>query len=169
MRELLRLMSDHLKSLDERVDILEARIAEASRQDSRVARLMAVPGIGLLTASALVATLGSMENFDGGREVSAWLGVVPRQHSTGGKTTLLGIGRRGDSYLRTLLIHGARAVIQYAEKRQDGLGAWIRKLLSRRNKNVVAVALANKNARIVWALLKHGRDFKIDYHAAATA
>jgi len=169
MRDLLRMMSDHLQLLDEKVDLLEARIVNSNRQDPRVAQLEAIPGIGPLTASALVATLGNAENFDSGRNVSAWLGLVPRQQSTGGRTTLLGISKRGDSYLRTLLIHGARSLIKYADQRQDALGAWIRKLLSRRHGNAVAVALANKNARIVWALLRHQRDFTMDYAGARVA
>lgn len=167
MRSLLRGMHEHLKALDEKVELLEAEIARQAREDAGAARLQTIPGIGPLTATALVATLGDAGNFDSGRNLSAWLGLVPRQHSTGGKPTLLGIGKRGDRYLRTLLIHGARAVIRNVEKRQDALGLWIRKLLARKNANAVAVALANKNARVVWALLKYGRDFKPDLPAQA--
>jgi len=169
MRCLLQDLAEHLKALDARVERLDGMIADSNRQDARVAQLEAVPGIGPLTASALVATVGNVENFDEGRSLAAYVGLVPRQHSTGGKTTLLGISKRGDRYLRTLLIHGARSVIRAAENRQDALGAWIRQLLSRRSKNVVAVALANKNARIVWALLKHQRKFDSAYPAHAAA
>jgi len=169
MRSLLQDMADHLKALDERVERLDLMIAESNRQDARVARLEAVPGIGPLTASALVASLGNVENFDEGRSLAAYLGLVPRQHSTGGKSTLLGISKRGDRCLRTLLIHGARSVVRCAEKRQDALGAWIRQLLSRRSKNVAAVALASKNARTIWALLKHQRDFDTAYQTQAVA
>lgn len=159
MRSLLRTMLEHLKRLDEKVIFLESMLAETNRGDDRVAKLEKIPGIGPLAASALVATFGNAQNFEDGRHLSAFLGLVPKQNSTGGKTVLLGIGKRGDPYLRTLLIHGARSVIRYAEKRQDALGAWIRKLLERRSVNVVAVALASKNARIIWALLKHGRNY----------
>jgi transposase len=169
MRRLLQDEADHLKRLDERMERIDTMIAESNREDARVRRLAAVPGIGPLTASALVATLGDVENFEEARSLAAFLGLVPRQHSTGGKATLLGISKRGDRYLRTLLIHGARSVIQYAEQRQDALGEWLRRLLSRRNKNVVAVALANKNARIVWALLKHGCDFHLSCPVKAVA
>jgi transposase len=127
--------------------------------------LAQVPGIGPITASALVASLGDAKNFDNGRQVSAWLGLVPRQHSSGGKQNLLGISKRGDSYLRSLLIHGARSVIYNGKEKteQSPTCKWINAVVSRRNNNVAAVALANKNARIVWALLTHDREFRPDY------
>jgi len=128
-------------------------------------KLEKVPGIGPITASALVASIGNANNFSNGRQLAAWLGLVPRQHSTGGKSLLLGISKRGDCYLRTLLIHGARAVIRHAERKLDSQG-WLRRLMARRNKNVAAVALANKNARIIWALLAHDREFRSDYAGA---
>jgi transposase len=115
-----------------------------------------------LTASALVASIGDARNFANGRQLAAWLGLVPKQHSTGGKAKLLGISKRGDSYLRTLLIHGGRALVRQAEK-QLGTGTWLNKLLGRRSKNVAAVAVANHNARIVWALLANDREFRSDY------
>lgn len=115
-----------------------------------------------MTASALVASIGDAKNFKNGRQLAAWLGIVPRQHSTGGKATLLGISKRGDTYLRTLLIHGARAVIRVAERKPE-TDNWLKKLLARRNKNVAAVALANKNARTIWALLAHDRGYDSDY------
>lgn len=124
-----------------------------------------MPGIGPLTASALVASIGDAKNFDNGRQFAAWLGVVPRQHSSGGKPTLLGMSKRGDAYLRTLLIHGARSVIYRATQRADA-NSWLVKLTTRRNKNVAAVAMANKTARTVWALLAHGREFNAGYAAA---
>jgi len=102
-----------------------------------------------------------------GRQLAAWLGLVPRQHSSGGKQTLLGISKRGDTYLRTLLIHGARSVIRVTERKAQHAGSWLAGVMGRRNKNVAAVALANKNARIVWALLAHGRDYQADYGSAA--
>jgi transposase len=119
-------------------------------------------GIGVLTATALAATVGNARNFENGRQMAAWLGLVPRQHSSGGKQNLLGMSKRGDAYLRTLLIHGARSVVYRATERDDPEN-WISKLTARRNKNVAAVALANKTARIAWALLAHGREFRSDY------
>lgn len=112
-----------------------------------------------------MASIGDAKSFENGRQLAAWLGLVPRQHSSGGKSVLLGISKRGDTYLRTLLIHGARAVIRFAENKP--VTSWLNKLLERRNKNVAAVALANKNARIVWALLMHkDRKFHADYAPA---
>ena len=129
------------------------------------ALLEQVPGIGALTASALVASIAEARQFKNGRQMGAWLGLVPAQHGSGGKTHLLGISKRGDPYLRTLLVHGARAVIGHATrasaKHQD---PWLQRLLARRGKNVAAVALANRNARIVWAMLAHGRAFDPRYH-----
>ncbi len=120
-------------------------------------KLEAIPGIGPITASAIVATVGDAREFKNGRQMAAWMGLVPRQNSSGGKQTLLGISKRGDVYLRTLLIHGARAVIRLAENKAEP-SSWLRKLMARRNKNVAAVALANKNARIVWALLANDQN-----------
>jgi transposase len=153
-RLLIQRLLDHLKALQ-----AWHRASEASQ------RLEKVPGIGPLTASALVASIGDAKNFDNGRQFAAWLGVVPRQHSSGGKPTLLGMSKRGDAYLRTLLIHGARSVIYRATQRAD-TDSWLVKLTTRRNKNVAAVAMANKNARTVWALLAHGREFKASYAVA---
>ena len=125
-----------------------------------------MPGIGPITASALVASIGDAKNFDGGRQLAAWLGLVPRQHSSGGKSNLLGISKRGDSYLRTLLIHGARSVIYRAGQKAEPC-SWVNAVVQRRNKNVAAVALANKNTRIVWALLAHDRRYETSYRKAA--
>jgi transposase len=123
--------------------------------------LAQIPGIGPLGASALLATLGEPRTFARGRQVSAWLGMVPRQASSGGKATLLGMSKRGDNYLRTLLIHGARSVLQQVKRHPERADPWLKALLARRPKNVVAVALANKNARIAWALLAHDRDYQV--------
>ncbi len=120
-----------------------------------------MPGIGPITASALVATVGDAKSFNSGRQLSAWMGLVPKQNSSGGKTNLLGISKRGDTYLRTLLIHGARSAILAAQRKvEQGRDSWLHGLLQRRNHNVAAVALANKNARVVWALLAHGQEFR---------
>ncbi|QBE62463.1 IS110 family transposase [Pseudoduganella lutea] len=163
-RQTILELLDHLNVLDKRVKQFELEIQNWHRSNSMSQRLEKIPGIGPITASALVAAIGNAKHFANGRQLAAWLGLVPKQHSTGGRTNLLGISKRGDTYLRTLLIHGARAVIRHAANKikQD----WLHSLLSRRHKNIAAVALANKNARTVWALLAHDREFRVDYAAA---
>lgn len=164
-RLLIQRLLDHLKALQQQVDEIETQIKAWHRGSEASQRLEKVPGIGPLTASALVASIGDAKNFDNGRQFAAWLGVVPRQHSSGGKPTLLGMSKRGDAYLRTMLIHGARSVIYRATQKADP-DSWLVKLTTRRNKNVAAVAMANKTARTVWALLAHGREFTPGYAAA---
>ena len=164
-RLLIQRLLEHLKILQQQVDEIEAQIKAWHRASEASQRLEKVPGIGPLTATVLVASVGDAKNFDNGRQFAAWLGVVPRQHSSGGKPTLLGMSKRGDAYLRTMLIHGARSVIYRATQRADA-DSWLVKLTTRRNKNVAAVAMANKTARTVWALLAHGREFKPGYAAA---
>jgi len=164
-RLLIQRLLEHLKVLQQQVDEIEAQIKAWHRASEASQRLEKVPGIGPLTATALVASVGDAKNFDNGRQFAAWLGVVPRQHSSGGKPTLLGMSKRGDAYLRTMLIHGARSVIYRATQRADA-DSWLVKLTTRRNKNVAAVAMANKTARTVWALLAHGREFKPGYVVA---
>ena len=166
-RQLLDWLGDHLKELDRQVGELEVQIQSWHRENEASKKLAKIPGIGPITASALVASIGDAKSFDNGRQLAAWLGLVPRQHSSGGKQMLLGISKRGDTYLRTLLIHGARAVIRVAERKAGYADSWLARLMGRRNKNVAAVALANKNARTVWALLVHGRDYEADYEPAA--
>lgn len=128
-------------------------------------RLAGVPGIGPITATALLAALGDGKAFASARQVAAWLGLVPRQDSSGGKPKLLGISKRGDVYLRTLLIHGARAVVKAAIKKDDVQSRWINDLVMRRNANIAAVAVANKNARRVWALLTKSEDYRVSVTA----
>jgi transposase len=163
--ELVQRLLAHLKELDRQVGEMEVQIRIWHRANELSRKLEAIPGIGALTASALTASIGDAKNFANGRQLAAWLGLVPKQHSTGGKTNLQGISKRGDPYLRTLLIHGARAVILQAERKLNE-HSWLRRLVGRRNKNVAAVALANKNARIVWALLAKDERFRSDYAAA---
>jgi len=165
-RQLLDRLGDHLKELDRQVGELEVQIQAWHRENEVSKRLAQIPGIGPITASALVASIGDAKNFENGRQLAAWLGLVPRQHSSGGKQVLLGISKRGDTYLRTLLIHGARAVIRVAERKVGHADSWLARLMERRNHNVAAVALANKNARTVWALLAHGRDYEANYGVA---
>jgi transposase len=168
-RQLVERLGGHLKELDRQVDELNAQIQLWHREDAASRKLAEIPGIGPLTASALVASIGDAKSFENGRQLAAWLGLVPRQHSTGGKQTLLGISKRGDGYLRTLLIHGARAVIRVSEHKVGQADSWLTRLVGRRNKNVAAVALASKNARIVWALLVHDREFRPDYTPAVAS
>jgi transposase len=166
-RQLLQRLGERLEELGQDVAKLDGQIRAWHQDNPASQKLATIPGIGPLTASALVATVGTMRDFASGREVAAWLGLVPRQHSSGGKTLLLGMSKRGDSYLRTLLIHGARAVIRTAAGKPGYADSWLGRLLGRRNQNVAAVALANKNARIAWALLTHDRDYQADYRPAA--
>ena len=119
-----------------------------------------IEGVGPITATALVAAIGDKSCFKNGRQFAAWLGLVPKQHSSGGKARLFGISKRGDRYLRTLLIHGARAVLSRAAGKTDARSQWIGRMRERRHPNVVAVALANKNARIIWSLLSKDQEYR---------
>jgi len=162
-RELLSGLYEELVHIDSRVHGIEIKLASISAQNEDCQRLLTIPGVGLLSATALVAAIGSIGAFKNGRELAAWLGLVPRQHSTGGKSTLMGISKRGDSYLRTLLIHGGRTVVRVAHKHTDRKSRWVNELDQRRGKNISAVAVANKNTRIAWALLSK----KTTYQAVA--
>jgi transposase len=159
-RELLQVLAEHLRGLNERMAELDRRLVEAARGDAACARLAAVPGIGPVIATALVATVGDARAFASGRHLAAWAGLVPRQHSSGGKERLLGISKRGDSYLRRQLMHGARALVKVSKGREGKPWAWIDGLLARRPFNVVVAAVANKLARIAWALLSRGEDYR---------
>jgi transposase len=168
MRNLIDRLTENLKEMDRQVKELEAQIQLWHSENEASRKLAEIPGLGPITASAIVATVGDAREFKNGRQLAAWMGLVPKQKSSGGKQNLLGISKRGDTYLRTLLIHGARSVINVAEKKA-GPESWLRKLMGRRHTNVATVALANKNARIIWALLAHGRTFHPDYKFAQTA
>jgi transposase len=161
--QLLQRLGEHLRELDRQVVELEQQIQRWHRENEASRKLADIPGIGPITASALIASIGDVRAFKNGRQLAAWLGLVPRQHSSGGKPTLLGISKRGDSYLRMLLIHGARAVLRVAERKANHAGSWLAKLMARRHHNVAAVALANKNIRIIWALLAHDRKFDVAF------
>lgn len=153
-----RLLSE-LVRLDEEIAHYDALIKQIEREDPSCTRLKAVPGIGLITATALACAVQSTQ-FQSGRHLAAWIGLVPRQHSSGGRSRLLGISKRGNPYLRTLLIHGARSVVRHAEGKQDRTSLWIQRLVERRGKNRAAVAVANKNARMVWAMLSRQQDYR---------
>jgi len=158
-RELLQGLQQDLIKLDERVAEMDKKIKVLASSNVDAKRLQQIPGIGPITATALICAIGDGKQFKRGRDMAAWLGLTPRQHSSGGKDRLLGISKRGDAYLRTLLIHGARAVLRVAANKDDPRSRWLQNLCARRNKNIAAVALANKNARIVWALLTKKTDF----------
>jgi transposase len=165
-RQLIAGLLAHMRYLHQQAVDLESQITAWHRSNDDSCNLAKIPGIGPLTASALVASIGDAKTFKSGRQLAAWLGLVPRQHSTGGKSNLLGISKRGDAYLRTLLIHGSRSAVLAAQRRRDK-ESWLVRLLERRHTNVAAVALANKNARVVWALLAHERTYQPDYAAVA--
>jgi len=160
MRELVSEISERLKYLEERMRQYELRIQQLFRLDERCRRLAEVEGVGPLTATALVAAVGNATEFKSGRELAAYLGLVPRHRASGGRTTLLGISKRGDRYLRTLLIHGARAALRVNQHRHTIRSAWVERLKLKRGSNIAAVALANKNARVLWALLRTGESYR---------
>lgn len=166
-RDLLQRLFAHLRELNGQVQELEEQIDSWHRANEASQKLAKIPGIGPLTASALTASIGDAKSFRNGRELAAWLGLVPRQHSSGGRPVLLGISKRGDAYLRTLMIHGARSAVRVAKRKSTPTDHWSTGLLDRRHMNVAAVARANKNARIVWALLAHGRDYNAGYELTA--
>ena len=162
LRELLAQLDDK----DARLSDYDRRLEQAARNDARAKRLMAVPGIGKLTATALLASVADAHHFGSGRDLAANVGLVPHQHSSGGKERLLGISKRGDAYLRTLLIHGARSALRAAGAKPDRCLRWAVSLQQRKGTNVAAVALANKMARVAWALLAHDRDYVPTYTRA---
>lgn len=138
----------------------DRKIAELNRQDERVQRIMDIQGVGPVTASAIVATVGNANVFKNGRQFAAWLGLTPREYSTGGKPRLGRISKRGDVYLRTLLVHGARSELQLTHKRQDHKSQWAEHLKTSKSWNKTAVALANKHARIIWAILAKNEQYQ---------
>lgn len=160
-RRLLKLLGDELRELDDNIKQYDARIAQSAKEDERIKRLLAVEGIGPVVASALVSAVGNGKQFGKGRDMAAWLGLVPNQHSSGGKSRLGHISKRGDKYVRMLLIHGARAVLKAAENKTDGRSRWVTGLAKRRNKNIATVALANKNARIAWSILSREETYRV--------
>jgi len=166
----IRLLVEDLRrewrSLDERIAAFDAEFVALARHDEAARRLMTIPGIGTINATALVAAVGDARTFKRGRDMAAWLGLTPRQMTTGGRPRLLGISKRGNRYLRKNLIHGARAVLPYLAERDTPLGRWVKGLLARAHKNVVVVALAARLARIAWAVLAGGRAYDAGHEAA---
>ena len=153
MRRLLADLFADLERLEQRIDDVSREIASAAAQDDRARRLMTIPGIGALAATAIIAAAGDGRQFRKARDMAAWLGLVPREHSTGGKTTLLGISKRGNRYQRRLLVHGARSCLLHLDRSRDQLGVWLDGLEARMHSNKVTVALAAKVARIAWVIL----------------
>ncbi|KVU29430.1 transposase [Burkholderia ubonensis] len=156
----LERLQAHFKYLDEQIGQVEHELLTQLHEDERSERLLEIPGIGPITASVLMSELGDARQYGSARQFAASIGLVPRQYSTGGKPTLLGISKRGDKGLRRLLVQCARVIMLRIERRTDSLGVWVRSLLARRHSNVVACALANKLARIAWAILAKGTHYR---------
>ena len=159
-RRLFASLYEELLSLEEKIDALDEQIESVYRTSEPCQRVAAVEGIGPLTATALVAAMSDGKAFKNGRQFAAWLGLVPRQHSSGGKARLLVISKRGDTYLRTLLIHGARSVVCRAGRKTDRRSVWIADQQRRLGTSKACVAVANKNARIVWSLIARGESYR---------
>lgn len=160
-RRLLSQLGEELRALDDRLKVYDQCLATQAKTDGRIQRLLKIEGIGPVVASALVAAVGNATQFRQGRDMAAWLGLTPNQHSSGGKTCLGHISKRGDKYVRTLLIHGARAALKAASNKEDGRSRWVTQLAQRRNNNIATVAFANKNARIAWAILSRGEAYRM--------
>lgn len=158
-REALIVLVHQLESTAIQIGELENTLHEWHQNSEDSQRLQSIPGVGVITATAMVATIGDISHFSSARQLSAWLGLVPKQYSSGGKEKLGGISKRGDGYLRRLLVHGARSVLAWARRKKDSLSDWQRGLLARRPTNVVLVAMANKTARIIWALLSRKEQY----------
>lgn len=159
-RDLLIRLSDAVAMTQDQVSALEVQLKAIAKKDVSCVRIQKIPGVGPITATALIAAIGDAKNFKNGRNLSAWLGLVPKQRSSGNKDQLLGISIRGDGYLRSLLIHGARAVIQFAEGKEDLRSKWALRKVNERGKNKAVVALANRNARVIWALLARNQEYR---------
>jgi transposase len=163
LRLLLAQLKLELDQLPLRLEEAHVLIQKTSQENEVCRRLDAIPGIGPVTATALIAATGNGAAFRKGREFADWVGLVPREHSTGGKQKLLGISKRGNGYLRRLFVQGPHAVLQFREKQSSGLSAWLAQLSARGNYNVAGVALANKLARIAWAVLAKGEVYRPPY------
>lgn len=150
---------EELANLDGRIKVCDRRIKEVSRSREDCRRLETIPGIGPVISTALVASVGDPSQFKNGRQMAAWLGLVPRQHSSGGKQLLLGISKRGDSYLRKQIVHGARSVLYHAGEKEDRRSRWIQEKIKTRGKNKTCVAIANKIVRISWAVMKYKTEY----------
>jgi transposase len=167
-RVLLAQLQLELEQLTERIEQMDGVIHKTAKENEDCQRLTAIPGVGPVTATALVAAVGNASTFGKGRNLAAWMGIVPGEYSTGGKQKLLGISKRGNKYLRTLFIQGARSVVQQRHKQAPGLSSWLAQLLARAHQNVVIVALANKLVRMAWAVLYKKECYRAPVLAVAT-
>ncbi len=161
MRNLLTMLWNEWKDLEQQIVEMNDEVERIASSDAACVRLRQIPGIGPLVATAIVAAIGNRAAFHKGREFAAWLGIVPRQYSTGGKARLYGISKRGNNSLRKILIHGARAVVLLSKRDRIAIGAWMTSLEARAPRNVLIVATANKLARIAWAVLSTGQDYRV--------
>ena len=159
-RELFRDLQMQFYTVDEKISEYDKKIDRLCRENETCKRLTQVQGVGAITATALVATIGNANVFKNGREMAAFIGLVPKQHSSGGKQVLLGISKRGDRYLRYLLVHGARAVMSRRTHLPTKKGLWLKSLEERRGRNRATIALANKNARVLWAMMARQEDYR---------
>jgi transposase len=160
IRRLIRSLWEEWQQLDEQAKAVTCEIEQIARDDDTCRRLVEIPGVGPLVATALVAAAGNGTGFSSGRDLAAWLGLVPRQHSTGGKPKLLGISKRGNPYLRRLFVQGARSALLHLRRDRHRFGRWLDQLQARAHSNVVAIALANKLARIAWVILHSGQSYR---------
>ena len=160
MRNLINVLWEEWKIVDQQIEELGDELERISAADAGCTRIRKIPGIGPVVATAIVAAIGNGAAFRKGREFAAWLGIVPRQYLTGGNTRLLGISKRGNVYLRKILIHGARAAVLRIKRDRAPIGAWLDRLDARAHKNIVIVAMANKIARIAWAVLSSGNEYR---------
>jgi transposase len=168
MRQLVAALRDEWQHLDDKIETANAEFVALARDNQTMRLLTTIPGIGVLNATALVAAIGNADGFRRARDLGAWLGLVPQQHSTGGKSRLLGITKRGNTYLRMLLVHGARAAMPTLSQSDSPIGRWLKGLLSRGvHRNVAIVALASKLARVAWAVLRKGQPYDRSYCKAA--
>jgi transposase len=169
LKEMVELLMEALRQTEERISRIEVRIQQMHREDGASRQIESIPGVGVLTATAALASFGGCENFESSRKFASCLGLTPREHSSGGNQKLLGISKRGNKYVRKLLIHGARAVLKARMNKESHAGDWEIKLAKRRGHNIAAVALAAKNARRIWAMLRTGEAFRADYAQAKSA
>ena len=161
-REAIGELHDLFRDLDRRIASFDKKIERVFRASEDCQRIARIKGVGPKTATAIIAAIGDGTEFKNGRHLAAWVGLVPRQHSSGQRTVLLGISKRGSQHLRSLLVHGARSVVRTAKGKTDPFNTWVNQLHRRRGFNRATVAVANKNARIIWAVLRSGEV----YHAA---
>ena len=159
-RTLFSELLEEIKELDKKIKSYDVRIGEIAKGNETCKRLLEIEGVGTLTATAMVATIGDARVFKNGREMSASLGLVPRQYSSGGKSRMLGISKRGDKYMRYLLVHGARSAIISSKQMPEKKSIWVKQLIEKRGKNKAIVALANKQVRIMWAIMAKGEHYQ---------